>query len=180
MRSRSIAHVTSDDLCTAGFVGWWSPVEKLVACLEYPDGTHAFFAHALLVQALDPGIPVSRYPGIPVSEPRRRHGMYRTSHRSTRKNKKNKKHTLPWDGAVGGRIDTILAYTDHVSKKPVRDFLSTTHRVPPLVGECILNSASVTQPPEPLCIPTRIILLSRYRDTIYIFVGLTSRRKTNP
>ena len=34
MRGKSIANVTFDDLCSAGFVGWWSPVKKLVACLE--------------------------------------------------------------------------------------------------------------------------------------------------
>ena len=45
-------------------------------------------------------------------------------------------HSLPWDGAPGGRADTILRYTDRKDKKLVRDFLQNVKTLPPLVGEC--------------------------------------------
>ena len=61
MRNRSIGLVNREVLCEGGFDGWWSPVEKLIGCINYPNGTRAVIAQ-----------------------------------------------TLPWDGAVGGRVDTIL------------------------------------------------------------------------
>ena len=45
-------------------------------------------------------------------------------------------HTLPWDGAPGGRADTILRYTNRKDKKLVRYFLQNVKNLPPLVGEC--------------------------------------------
>ena len=55
--------------------------------------------------------------------------------------------TLPWDGAVGGRVDTILRYTDHRNKRIVKDFLSTTPTLQPTIGECAKNTTQLTDPP---------------------------------
>ena len=120
MRNRSIGLVNREALCEGGFDGWWSPVEKLIGCINYPDGSRAFIAQ-----------------------------------------------TLPWDGAVGGRVDTILRYTDHRNKRIVRDFLSTTPTLQPIIGECAKNTAQLTNPPQQTP-PSRVVLLSRYRDNIYI------------
>ena len=54
--------------------------------------------------------------------------------------------TPPWDGAVGGRIDTNLRYTDHRNSKLVQDFFSTTPTVPPILGGCMENSALTADP----------------------------------
>ena len=94
MRNRSIGLVNREVLCEGGFDGWWSPVEKLIGCINYPNGTRAFIAQ-----------------------------------------------TLPWGGAVGGRVDTILKYVDHRNKRIVQDFLSTTPTLQPIIGECAKNTA---------------------------------------
>ena len=95
-------------------------MEKLIGCINYPNGTRAFIAQ-----------------------------------------------TLPWDGAVGGRIDTIIRYTDHRNKRIVRDFLSTTPTLQPIIGECMKNTAHLLNTPQQTPL-SRIVLLSRYRDNIYI------------
>ena len=99
MRCRDIGVVSQDVWCASGFDGWWSPIEKMVGCIDYPNGTKAFIAQ-----------------------------------------------TLPWDGAVGGRVDTILKYIDHRNKRLVKDFLSTTPTLQPIIGECASNSAQLADP----------------------------------
>ena len=38
---------------------------------------------------------------------------------------------LPWDGACGGRFDTIMRFADHKHRKLVWDFLSSVKALPP-------------------------------------------------
>ena len=76
-------------------------------------------------------------------------------------------HSLPWDGAPGGRADTILRYTDRKDKKLVRDFLQNVKTLPPLVGECKKEYKSRC---SPCASRTKqpVVFLSRYRDNIYV------------
>ena len=47
MRNRKIGLVDREALCEGGFDGWWSPVDKLIGCIDYPNGTRAFIAQNL-------------------------------------------------------------------------------------------------------------------------------------
>ena len=55
-------------------------------------------------------------------------------------------HTLPWDGAAGGRLDTIIRHTDARNKRRVRDFFSKSETLPPIPGECIFHDSMHTPP----------------------------------
>ena len=74
----------------------------------------------------------------------------------------------PWDGACGGRMDTILRFTDHKNKKIVRDFLTTVKILPPLIGECFALQSQMDSPPIAVSTDLSLVFLSRYRDNIYI------------
>ena len=75
--------------------------------------------------------------------------------------------SLPWDGAAGGRLDTILKHTEPKNKHRVRDFFSQLQPISSILSESIKIDLQRTS--GTACIPPLpIILLSRYRDNIYI------------
>ena len=78
--------------------------------------------------------------------------------------------TLPWDGAAGGRLDTIIRHTDARNKRLVRYFFSQSKTLPPILGECIKHDGTPTPPPSRSCPEHQLILVSRYRDNIYICI----------
>ena len=69
---------------------------------------------------------------------------------------------LPWDGAAGGRLDTIIRHTDTRNKRRVRDFFTKSKTLPPILGECIKHDSMQTPPPSRACPGHQLILLSRY------------------
>ena len=83
--------------------------------------------------------------------------------------------SLPWDGAAGGRIDTILKHTEPKNKHRVREFFSHLQPISSILGESIkvdgLKATDIASVP-----PMPIILMSRYRDNIYLtFLNLTAQ-----
>ena len=71
----------------------------------------------------------------------------------------------PWDGALGGRCETIIQMTDSLNKGKVRDFFLNCAPLRSVVGEILQPT---TEGPEPYPFP--LVLVSRYRDNIYILV----------
>ena len=69
---------------------------------------------------------------------------------------------------MGGRINTILQFTDHINKKLVRKFLLATSQMHLIIGERVNNPSKMASLEDPFSPPSRIILLSKYRDSIYI------------
>jgi len=74
---------------------------------------------------------------------------------------------VQWDGALGGRVDTILRYTERSKRKKARDFLSNVKLMPPLVAECFREqrrreARDLMRAPEPF------VFLARYTDNVYI------------
>ena len=78
--------------------------------------------------------------------------------------------TQPWDGAKGGRFDSILRFTDPPNKKRVRDFFSPSQPLPPVLGECISVSTLPPTKPPVRCAGQNVVLPSRYRDNICICI----------
>jgi len=78
--------------------------------------------------------------------------------------------TQPWDGAKDGCFNSIIRFTDPPNKKRVRDFFSTSQPLPPVLGECISVSALQPTKPPVRCATQNVVLLSRYRDNIYICI----------
>ena len=67
-----------------------------------------------------------------------------------------------WDGATGGRLETILRCTDFQNLRRVRSFSSRANLLDPLIGEC--SSCEVPS----MELGPQMALLSSYRDNIYI------------
>ena len=74
-------------------------------------------------------------------------------------------NTLPWDGSSNGRVDAILMETENRNKSRVRDFLRDVKPLYSLVSEIIAHRA-----PDPRFThsPFPFVIISRYRDNIYI------------
>ena len=82
-------------------------------------------------------------------------------------------NTVPWDGAIGGRIDVILKYTEPKEKAPMRAFLKGVSPLNAAVSEFLrplaphpLPSLPHTSPLEPL----KVILICRYQDNIHLLL----------
>ena len=69
---------------------------------------------------------------------------------------------------MGGRLDTMLRHTDAQNKKRVRDFFGKLNTLPRILGECLRQECDPALPPSGSCPQQQLILLSRYRDNIYI------------
>ena len=74
-------------------------------------------------------------------------------------------NTLPWDGAPNGRVDSILLDTEPKNKSRVRDFLRDVKPLYSIVSEIIADKG-----PQPRFVhdPFPLVIISRYRDNIYI------------
>ena len=85
----------------------------------------------------------------------------------------NGAHTVPWDGAIGGRIDAILKYTQPREKVLMRNFFKGVSRLDAVVSKCLYLPAPLLLPDLPPTLPfepLKVILLSRYRDNIHLLL----------
>ena len=72
-------------------------------------------------------------------------------------------HTLPWDGAVNGRVETIIRCTKNYNGQLVRNFLRDYRSRYCVVSECLRRG----QPKAPIP-QTPFVLWVRYRNNIDI------------
>ena len=70
----------------------------------------------------------------------------------------------------GGTPRHILRHTDAQNKKRVRDFFGKLKTLPRILGECLRQECDPALPPSGSCPQQQLILLSRYRDNIYICI----------
>ena len=54
-------------------------------------------------------------------------------------------HTLPWDGAAGGRMASIIQETERRNKSRVRDFLRDVRLLYSLLSEIIVSTNQKTK-----------------------------------
>ena len=79
-------------------------------------------------------------------------------------------NTVPWDGAPCGRLNTIVSNTPALQRGRVGDFLKCYNPLLGVVGE-ILHPPdwdSTALPHDPSSENLPFVLLSRYRDNLYI------------
>ena len=77
-------------------------------------------------------------------------------------------HTTAWDGAIEGRLETILNNIDHLNKKLVKNFFARPNPLQPHVAECTTYTQQREVPPKLKSGKHHLALLSRYRDNLYI------------
>ena len=82
-------------------------------------------------------------------------------------------NTVPWDGAPFGRLNTIVSNTLARQRGRVADFLKCYNPLLPVVGEILHppNGDSVALPHVHGSENLPFVLLSRYRDNLYIVLA---------
>ena len=75
-------------------------------------------------------------------------------------------HTLPWDGAEGGRLQSIVRHSTRKNKRVVMQFFRNFDALNGVVGE-ILSAEAEGVDTGPSSQSRPVVIMSRYRDNIY-------------
>ena len=75
-------------------------------------------------------------------------------------------HTLPWDGAEGGRLQSIVRHSTRKNKRVVMQFFRNFDALNGVVGE-ILSAETEGVDTGPSSQSRPVVIMSRYRDNIY-------------
>ena len=82
-------------------------------------------------------------------------------------------NTTPWDGAEGGRLQSIVRHSTRKNKRLVMKFFENFEALNGVVGE-ILSAVKVRACAGPMPLSQPVVIMSRYRDNIYIaLVGIS-------
>ena len=82
-------------------------------------------------------------------------------------------NTTPWDGAKGGRLQSIVRHSTWKNKRLVMKFFENFEALNGVVGE-ILSAVKLGACVGPIPLSQPVVFMSRYRDGIYIaLVGIS-------